>query len=568
MLLALGTAGQSKPVSQSAAAATARAILSQIKKSDCAPQPLRHRLKAVEEDSSDNNAPAFYVFNDTTAKAYAVIAGDDDFPPLVAYSLSTTFPNQDEMPVALIDFLNAYSRYVKEVRARQAIPPAKHVKGDITGDVVVAPMLTCTWGQDSPYNYYCPNQWPSGCVAMAMSQIMYYWKYPTSGKGKITYSTAGKNVTVNFAESEYDWSIMKDSYTAMDWKKPTGQNVAKLCYDCGVACYMEYDQSGSGATIVDAYNAMFTHFGYNASDMTLHLRLATDTQEEWNAILFAELDSLRPVLYAGVSSTGGGSDAAGHAFVIDGYDTNHFVHVNWGWNGNYNGYYDLTLLNPSGYTFSDNQQMVVGIKPDETGEHTQRKPFRMEMSNPLSYGKNSTPKLGSTFSLSIGGLYNRGTYAATYTLAIMLYDQSHHFVQQASLPADNLTFTLGCNYGYSTFGNVRCSLPELTPEGYYYFSVETLEKGFVEYVRPFTVGGEANNRLWALVKDGYITLGVEPPAQLSGDVNSDGKVDISDIVAIINHIAGTASFSLADVNADNKVDISDIVAVINIIAAQ
>ena len=53
---------------------------------------------------------------------------------------------------------------------------------------------------------------------------------------------------------------------------------------------------------------------------------------------------------------------------------------------------------------------------------------------------------------------------------------------------------------------------------------------------------------------------------MKGDVNLDGKVDISDIVAIINQIAGTATYENADVNEDNKIDISDIVAVINIIA--
>ena len=53
-----------------------------------------------------------------------------------------------------------------------------------------------------------------------------------------------------------------------------------------------------------------------------------------------------------------------------------------------------------------------------------------------------------------------------------------------------------------------------------------------------------------------------------GDVNEDGQVDISDIVAVINQIAGTALYRYADVNSDNKVDISDIVAIINIIAGQ
>ena len=51
-----------------------------------------------------------------------------------------------------------------------------------------------------------------------------------------------------------------------------------------------------------------------------------------------------------------------------------------------------------------------------------------------------------------------------------------------------------------------------------------------------------------------------------GDVNEDKKVDISDIVAVINQIAGTSEYVGADVNEDKKVDISDIVAIINIIA--
>ena len=63
--------------------------------------------------------------------------------------------------------------------------------------------------------------------------------------------------------------------------------------------------------------------------------------------------------------------------------------------------------------------------------------------------------------------------------------------------------------------------------------------------------------------------GIHPgaPAPLKGDVNGDGKVDISDIVAVINQIAGTGTYPNSDVNADGKVDISDIVAIINIIAS-
>jgi hypothetical protein len=52
------------------------------------------------------------------------------------------------------------------------------------------------------------------------------------------------------------------------------------------------------------------------------------------------------------------------------------------------------------------------------------------------------------------------------------------------------------------------------------------------------------------------------------DVNLDGQVDISDIVAIINTIAGDTTFTqTANVNGDDNIDISDIVAVVNYIAS-
>lgn len=75
--------------------------------------------------------------------------------------------------------------------------------------------------------------------------------------------------------------------------------------------------------------------------------------------------------------------------------------------------------------------------------------------------------------------------------------------------------------------------------------------------------------LWTpyIVRGADSTELVSTVSRVKGDVNGDGKVDISDIVALINQIAGTASYPNADVNGDGKVDISDIVAVINIIAS-
>ena len=61
------------------------------------------------------------------------------------------------------------------------------------------------------------------------------------------------------------------------------------------------------------------------------------------------------------------------------------------------------------------------------------------------------------------------------------------------------------------------------------------------------------------------TLNGKPAGGLVGDVTFDGKVDVSDVNAVINMVLGKVeSIPEADVNADSKIDISDVNAIINI----
>ena len=58
-------------------------------------------------------------------------------------------------------------------------------------------------------------------------------------------------------------------------------------------------------------------------------------------------------------------------------------------------------------------------------------------------------------------------------------------------------------------------------------------------------------------------------AAIKGDVNMDGHVDVGDIMAIINVMAGQPgqlNVTAADVNMDGHTDVGDIMAVINIMA--
>ena len=118
-----------------------------------------------------------------------------------------------------------------------------------------------------------------------------------------------------------------------------------------------------------------------------------------------------------------------------------------------------------------------------------------------------------------------------------------------------------------------------TDEGELQFEVP---EGYTADAVPFNIyntsedsykGKSIDGAFYFVNQDGWnyrfnITFKGEPSDAIKGDVNGDGKVDISDVVAIINQMAGTAEWPNADVNGDDKVDISDVVNVINIMAGQ
>ena len=135
------------------------------------------------------------------------------------------------------------------------------------------------------------------------------------------------------------------------------QAVAKLAYACSVAAKADYCCAYDGGTNFIP-NMLIDHFGIDPSCTQIYRNYFTT--EEWENIIRKELDEGRPVLYSG---TGQGS---AHGFICDGYDETGLYHINWGFEGLANGYYDLATLNPEDMTangFLDKQAITYGIKP-------------------------------------------------------------------------------------------------------------------------------------------------------------------------------------------------------------
>ncbi|MBQ5460819.1 MAG: C10 family peptidase, partial [Bacteroidaceae bacterium] len=213
---------------------------------------------------------------------------------------------------------------------------------------------------------------------------------------------------------------------------------------------------------------------------------------------------------------GGGSDAGGHAFVCDGYDTVDFVHINWGWGGRYDGYYAIHLLDGGGYQFSDDQSIIVGIMPDFTGVDTldiQIPPCVMDA--PRVKGDLKSVKVGGsgdTFYIDFDSVYNRNPYSNDYMYGVGLYDKNGNFVEEASVNSTSNTFFLQAWYGFVAFtsdrGGITCKLKNSYNAGDYtlrlIFKQKNTETGvfFDGWALPYMKGGDANNQIPVYIHDG------------------------------------------------------------------
>lgn len=337
------------------------------------------KAKSKRVKSVSGEVPAYYVFPNGEGKGFTVVSGDDRLPEVVGYSDKGTY-DEENLPSNYVGFMKAYEEMVGQLdngdsRASASIAEAKALRSSGYQQPTVAPLLgSIQWDQIIPYNKMCPmynstNRSVTGCVATAMAQVMMYYQYPKTLQADIpAYVTRTKYLSIpqiNKGES-YDWNNMLPqyaSYEPLNYTDAQAAAVAKLLYHCGVACEMDYGPS-SGANVTPAI--LSTYFGYD-SDLMQDLNRDVFTLAEWSQIMDKELTAKRPILYSGQSSDGG------HEFVCDGSDGNGLYHINWGWGGYEDGYFDVTILNPykggagSGSApdgYNQSCSMIIGIAPD------------------------------------------------------------------------------------------------------------------------------------------------------------------------------------------------------------
>ena len=322
------------------------------------------------------SATCYYVFANGEDKGFTIVSGDDRMPEVVGYSAQGTY-DPDHLPANYVGFMKAYQETVEallkgDAQVSGGLAEARQWRAERAGSAAVAPLLDgIKWDQREPYNNMCPlyegtNRSVTGCVATAMAQVMMYYQYPKELKTTIkAYNTQTYGIQIPEISSgaTYDWDNMLPDYSKSDYNSAQADAVAKLMYHCGAAVKMDYGPL-SGANVTPAILA--TYFGYDA-DLMQDLTRTVFTLQQWMTLIDNELKAKRPILYSGQASDGG------HVFVCDGSDGKGLYHINWGWGGYQDGYFDLTILQPtkggagSGSAvdgYNRNCSMIIGIAPD------------------------------------------------------------------------------------------------------------------------------------------------------------------------------------------------------------
>ena len=296
---------------------------------------------------------------------FAVISVDDRYSEVIGYS--DTQYSDSVMPCG-------FKWWIEAVNAAMSIEGNVSAFGRYAkrrgANSKVEPMIKTRWGQDNPYNRFCTHdgyKLLTGCVATSMAQIMNYHHYPDKGTGSHSYSINYNNwgtvtYSSNFEDHIYDWGNMLDDYI-YGYNDIQADAVALLMKDCGVSVNMQYTTYNSGAYQYDMLQALKNYFSYS-QDTYYQYRYGV-TRDAWMEKVYSELDNGHPIAYRGNAGDGNG----GHAFVLDGYDEDGNVHVNWGWSGDGDGFFDIDALNPSGYNFSYDQAMVVPIPGDRKSSY-------------------------------------------------------------------------------------------------------------------------------------------------------------------------------------------------------
>lgn len=351
-------------------------------------EPHQARARALLKGSSQDGC--YYVFNIGTNEGFVIVSGDDRTPAVLGYSDKGSF-DMDRLPSNVAAWLEGYADQIRYLRKKASAEPTAPVSVRSDAPLMkmtrapwavkkeprpaISPMITSKWDQFSPFNDLCPvvdgQHCVTGCIATALAQIMYYHKWPQAATTEIPgYTVKGKSVSYpGLPATTFNWAAMTDNPAS---GTPAGDAVAVLMQYCSYGCKADFGIDNTSIYNNEPENALKNYFHYGAG--VKYVERQTYSNENWENLIYTELEAKRPVLYTGQSYVAELDGNVGHAFVVHGYDGNGYYAVNWGWGQSVDqdGYYLLDAMDPADLGagggaggYNSGQTAIIGISKDD-----------------------------------------------------------------------------------------------------------------------------------------------------------------------------------------------------------
>ena len=453
--------------------------------------------------TKDAQSPAVYVFNIKGSHGSILVSADNKAKSILAYTREGRFDARD-IPENLRFWLDMYAH---EIAYMQTTPEVTLVRRQDTNYTAIQPLLdSINWGQRQPFNRLCPlvngESTLTGCVATALSQIMYYYRHPERGRGSHSYISKTHKIALeaDFEDVVFDWDAMLADYHA-GYTDVQADAVAQLLYYIGVAVDMDYSTAYSAAYSIDGVVALHDYFDYDKSVRVLHKDWLTET--DMLRYMAEDLQAGHPILMRGSSET------SGHAFLCDGIDERGYLHINWGWTGRYEGYFALSALDyesqdghvSSGeYAYTNDVTAYVGIRPNEGGEAI---PYLTADS--LLRTTDDPFYLGSPLTIKMVNFSNKGLYTTTGMVVCRIYDANGlllHSIDNSSYT--NNVFELKEGYYYGEY-KLRFKTTGLAlADGNYILEIAAIDADG-NYI-PIVSKGKSNQQMPIYVEGGRIVF--------------------------------------------------------------
>lgn len=318
----------------------------------------RVTVQRAKPANHQTEAP-FYVFNADENHGFVIVSGDDRARKILGY-FDTGYFDVDNIPPHLKNFLSQYATIISSIPYNIGTDRSWKNENVTAGKPSETILKTALWDQGYPYNIMCPTiegyKTPTGCTATAMGIIMKYHQWPLNAKGQNSYEWNGQIISSDYSNSKYEWSKIFDEYNSeKEYPNDIEGAIGNLMWDCSTSISSNFQIGETLASETHASTALVDNFNYQPIIHSLSSTYAPI--DYFFEKIINEIDQDRPVMFVSLKTPIGTNP---HAFVADGYDNNGNVHFNWGWGGQYNGFYSI---DPVSGIFGMELSFMYGIVP-------------------------------------------------------------------------------------------------------------------------------------------------------------------------------------------------------------